>query len=129
MKILSITLALLVLALPGLAHTRDEIRTAYASIEAAGVQSPYAALPSVCAPYDAGALTDDARREALDFLNFARWLAGVAPVTDSGIYDYQCQHGATLLAALDYVDHDAPRPADMDADFYDSAHTATAAGR
>ena len=30
-----------------------------------------------------------------------------------------------LLAALDYVDHYAPNPGDMDANFYDSAHLAT----
>ena len=129
MKTFSLALALLLaLGLPALAHTRDEVREAYAVLPLRSTQSPYAALPAVSAPYDAGALTDDARREALDFLNFARWLAGVAPVTDSGIYDYQCQHGATLLAALDYVDHNAPRPHDMDGDFYDSAHIATTSG-
>ena len=30
-----------------------------------------------------------------------------------------------LLAALDYVDHNAPRPADMEQNFYDSAHLGT----
>ncbi|MBR2798273.1 MAG: Ig-like domain-containing protein [Clostridia bacterium] len=129
MKTLSLTLALLLaLCFSADAHTREEIRAAYEAIETAGDQSPYAALPSVLAPYDAGALTDAARAEALDFLNFARWLAGLEPVTGSGIYDYQCQHGATLLAALDYVDHNAPRPTDMDGDFYDSAHIATTSG-
>ena len=61
-------------------------------------------------------------------MNFARWLTGLEPVKESAIYDYQCQHGAVLLAALDYVDHDAPRPEDMDRDFYNSAHNATRAG-
>lgn len=52
-------------------------------------------------------------------------MAGLAPVTRSNLYDARCQHGAALLAALDYADHNAPRPDDMDAEFYDTAHTAT----
>ena len=129
MKIIALCLALLI-ALSGaaLAHTREDIREAYQSIPSAPTASPYAQAPSVAAPYDAGALTVAARSEALGFLNFARWLAGLEPVAESDIYDYQCQHGATLLAALDYVDHNAPQPADMDDNFYDSAHIATSSG-
>ena len=129
MKALSLILALLLaLCLPADARTRDEIRAAYQALQGRPAESPYAALPVVSAPYEAGALTDAARSEALNFLNFTRWLAGLEPVSESVIYDYQCQHGATLLAALDYVDHNAPRPADMDGDFYDSAHIATTSG-
>ena len=129
MKAISLILALLLaLCFSADARTRDEIRAAYTAFLDRPAESPYAALPSVSAPYEAGELTDDARSEALAYLNFARWLAGLEPVAQSVIYDYQCQHGATLLAALDYVDHNAPRPADMDGDFYDSAHIATASG-
>lgn len=110
---------------PALAHTREEVRAAYGALGAARNESPYAALPDASAPYAEGALTDAALADALGYLNFARWLAGLSPVTESAIYDYQCQHGAVLLAALDYVDHDAPRPGDMDGNFYDSAHIAT----
>ena len=129
MKIIALCLALLI-ALSGtaIAHTREDIREAYQSIPSAPTASPYAQAPSVAAPYDAGSLTGAARAEALGFLNFARWLAGLEPVAESDIYDYQCQHGATLLAALDYVDHNALRPADMDDNFYDSAHIATSSG-
>ena len=121
-------LALLLAACPALAHTREEVRRAYGAIRAWDGPSPYVAPPTVAAPYEAGELSEEARNEALDFLNFARWLAGLGPVTDSGIYDYQCQHGAVLLAALDYVDHNAPQPGDMDRNFYDSAHIATTSG-
>lgn len=109
-------------------HSRDEVRGAYHAITGTGDASPYAQAPSLEAPYDAGALTDAARADALGYLNFCRWLADLDPVAESGIYDYQCQHGAALLAALDYVDHDAPKPLDMDQNFYDSAHTATSSG-
>ncbi len=130
-KALVILLALALLQAacpPALGHTREEIRDAYRAIRAFDGDSPYAAQPACAAPYDAGELLEDARAEALDYLNFARWLAGVGPVSDSGIYDYQCQHGAVLLAGLDYVDHNAPQPADMDRNFYDSAHIATTSG-
>ena len=125
-RILSIIIALALMPCVALAHTRDEVRAAYGALETAAGESPYAALPAVSAPYAEGALTDAARADALGYLNFARWLAGLEPVAESAIYDYQCQHGAVLLAALDYVDHDAPRPDDMDGNFYDSAHIATA---
>ena len=110
------------------AHTRDEVRAAWAAIPAAPEDTLFAQVPAAEAPYAEGALREEAKAGALGVLNFARWLTGLEPVTDSGIYDYQCQHGAVLLAALDYVDHDAPRPEDMDRNFYDSAHIATSSG-
>ena len=127
-KTIRIIALLLALCSPALAHTRDEVRQAYGTLAERHSDSPYAELPTLSAPYREGALTQAARDEALAFLNFARWLAGLDPVSESGIYDYQCQHGATLLAVLDYVDHNAPRPDDMDANFYDSAHIATSSG-
>ena len=127
-KRLALLLALLALvSAPAGAMTREEVRQAYAAITETGA-SPYIEAPRVSAPYEAGELTGDARREALDFLNFARRLAGLTPVSESTIYNYQCQRGAALLAALDYVDHSAPKPRDMDQNFYDSAHLATTSG-
>ena len=127
MKKLALLAALAVLMLlpAARAHTREEIRAAYRAITEPTDASPYAAEPVVTPPYQAGDLTEAARADALAWLNYMRWLAGVGPVSESVIYDYQCQHGATLLAALDYVDHNAPNPGNMDGDFYDSAHLAT----
>ncbi len=127
-KFLSVCLLVLALAaLPAHAHTRDEVREAYGSLGDVGSESPYLTEPAVSAPYAEGDLTEAARADALDYLNFARWLAGLDDVRLLPLYNFRCQHGAVLLAALDYVDHDAPRPADMDDDFYESAHTATSA--
>ena len=123
----SLLLLTLLLPLPARAHTRDEVRAAYAALGAYEGESPYDEAPRAQPPYAAGALTDAARADALGLLNFARWLAGLDAVEELPLYNFRCQHGAVLLAALDYVDHDAPRPGDMDADFYESAHTATAA--
>ena len=124
-----ILILLLILLLPAACaeRTREEVRAAYHALTFSE-GSPYAELPAVTAPYGAGALTDSVRTEAADYLNFLRWLAGVEPVSDSAIYDYQCQRAAVLLAALDYVDHNAPMPEDMDVNFYDAAHLGTSSG-
>lgn len=128
-KICAALLALLTLLIPARAeHTRDGIRLAYRNISDWSADSPYEEQPRVSAPYAPGALTEAALEDALDYLNFIRWLADLEPVKGSEIYNYQCQHGAVLLAALDYVDHNAPNPGDMDKNFYDSAHLATASG-
>ncbi len=114
------------LSCPALAfETREEMREAYQDIGSFDEDSPYLTVPSVTAPYDAGELDPDAAADALAYLNFIREIAGLDPVSESEIYDYQCQHGAVLLAALDYLDHDAPQPEDMDDSVYDSAHLAT----
>lgn len=106
-------------------ETREELRAAYRAIGASIEISPYARQPEVTAPYSAGALSEYACNDALAYMNFLRAIAGLEPVSRSQIYDLRCQHGAALLAALDYADHNAPKPADMDQDFYDSAHLAT----
>ena len=125
-KMLCLALAMMLAALPGMAHTRDEVRAAYRALPGTNGEPLYASEPVARAPYAAGSLTEAARADALASLNFIRWLAGLDPVAESAEYDAACQHGAALLAALDYVDHDAPRPADMDADFYALAHAGTA---
>ena len=127
-KICALLLALMLLLSARAEHTRDGIRLAYRSISDWSSGSPYAEAPAVTAPYAPGALTGEALDDALSYLNFIRWLTDLDPVKGSEIYNYQCQHGAVLLAALDYVDHNAPNPGDMDPNFYDSAHLATSSG-
>ena len=110
-----------------LLHTRDSVRAAYRAINDWTEDSPYVLTPSIVPPYAAGELNEASMQDALNYLNFLRWLAYLeTPVSLSRIYNYQCQHGAVLLAALDYVDHNAPAARDMDGNFYDSAHIATA---
>lgn len=132
-RLLSAILAILILSIqPTFAaqlHTRESIREAWRAINAWSEESPYILQPQASFPYEAGELSGESMDEALRLLNFIRWLAYLEePVSLSRIYNYQCQHGAVLLAALDYVDHNAPRPADMDGNFYDSAHIATISG-
>lgn len=106
-------------------ENREAMREAYRSLRSFAGDTPYVQQPRTSAPYEPGEISAEVLDEALDYLNFLRELAGLQPVERSRIYDYQCQHGAVLLAALDYVDHNAPNPGDMDVNFYDSAHLAT----
>ena len=108
-KALLLILMALLAASPALAHTRGEVRAAYGALGSADGQSPYAAEPGIAAPYAEGDLTEAAREDALGFLNFARWLAGLEDVRQLPLYNFRCQHGAVLLAVLDYVDHNARR--------------------
>ena len=106
-------------------ESRDAMREAYAALYSFPGETPYVRMPVVRSPYEAGEVSEGVLNEALDYLNFLRGVAGLQPVERSPIYDYQCQHGAVLLAALDYVDHYAPNPGDMEKNFYDSAYLAT----
>lgn len=113
-------------ALPASAfETREALREAYAALSGFEGETPYSEPPQVSAPYSSGSLDPAAVEDALALTNFLRAVAGLEPVSLSRIYESQCQRGAVLLAALDFADHDAPRPAGMDGDFYDSAHRAT----
>ena len=123
-KIMAFCLFVMLFTVAARAHTRDEVRAAYAAVRLTD-ETPYAQTPSVTAPYASGALTEDALTSALDELNFIRYLAGLAPVVNSDLYTDRAQRAAVLLAALDYVDHDAPRPSNMEDNFYVSAHLGT----
>lgn len=126
---LILILGLMVAAMPAASaiEDREALRGAYRAVGRFSGDTPYVQTPQVSAPYVPGELSEEALDDALAYLNFLRQLAGLAPVVRSRIYDSRCQHGAVLLAALDYADHNAPRPADMDVDFYESAHLATTA--
>lgn len=106
--------------------TREEMRAAYREVGNFTQDTPYLEQPSAEAPYSSGALTEEALEDGLKYLNFLRELAGLDPVSRNRLYDYRCQNGATLLAALDLADHNPPQPEDMSDDFYESAHLATA---
>ena len=125
-KLILILLAVSLCAVPALAYeTRQEMRDAFNSFGMYQGDTPYAQMPVVAPPYAPGKLNEVALGDALSYLNFLRSLADLEPVSRSEIYDFQCQHGAVLLAAHDYVDHYAPQPADMSDDFYGLAYLAT----
>jgi len=107
-------------------HTREDVRSAFALLDIDTSLSPYAEQPCVSGDYCQGSLTDAALGDALEYLNFIRYLAYLDPnVTLDPLYVMRAQHGAVLLAANDDIAHDAPRADGMSDGFYQTAHTGT----
>ena len=123
-RFLAALTALLLLAAPASAHTREEVRAAYGAISGWTEGGLFAEEPSVSAPYAAGEVRAEALADALAYLNFLRDLAGLAPVELDPALTNIAQQGAVLSAANGFVSHDPPAPADMDAVFYDAARYA-----
>lgn len=113
--------AVLLLFAPASAHTREEVRAQYAKISDWSAGNLYLSEPSVSAPYAAGEVRPEALSDALDYLNFLRWLAGLEEVELDSALTGIAQYGAVLTAANGFVSHEPPAPADMDAAFYDKA--------
>lgn len=133
MKKLTFLLALmLAVMLPAQAvdlHTAEDVRAAYEALGDAPEGTPYAEMPSVSAPHAAGSLTEEALTDAINYLNFLRWLAYLQnPVGMDENLNAICQHGAVLLAANDFVDHQSPIAEGMSEDFYRIASFATGSG-
>jgi len=79
--------------------------------------------PSSSYPYRAGKVKDKYLQEALDALNFIRYLAGLPDdVYLDETYTSYAQHGAVLLAAVNKLTHHPPKPEDMADDFYEIAY-------
>ncbi|MBR0258345.1 MAG: CAP domain-containing protein [Synergistaceae bacterium] len=80
-------------------------------------------------PYYAGAVKSAVLYDALDELNYIRWLIGVPNnVTLNAEYTRKAQHGAVLLDALNTLTHTPGRPSDMDTSFYELGYDATTHG-
>lgn len=116
--------ALLLLAIPASALTREEVRASYQAISDWTEGGLFAEEPSVSAPYIAGEVRAEALEDALGYLNFLRYLAGLDAVALDPALNSIAQQGAVLTAANGFVSHDPPAPADMDAAFYDAARYA-----
>ena len=111
------------------AATRDELRAAYREIaERRSGTAPYAEEPDPSDCTSVGSLTEAAQQEALDYLNFLRWIAGLDPVALSPLYTLRSQNGALLLAANDALSHTPDQPAQMDDALYESALLGTSQG-
>lgn len=80
-------------------------------------------------PYYAGSVNSEVLHEALDELNYIRWLIGVPNnVTLNSDYTSKAQHAAVLLDAIDTLTHTPGRPADMSEEFYQLAYEGTSNG-
>ena len=123
---LALLAAFLVLAAPASAHTREEVRAQYVKINDWTEGDLYRSEPSASDPYAAGEVRAEVLEDALNYLNFLRWLAGLEAVKLDPVLTEIAQYGAVLTAANGFVSHEPPAPADMDAAFYDKAAYAAA---
>ncbi len=102
-----------------------EIRTRWSQLKPAYAGSPYAAAPTLVAPYAGGSLAPGFLQDGLNAINYARYLAGLPDdVALAASYVERAQHGSVLLAVGQFA-HSQPKPADMAQDFYDVANAAT----
>ena len=80
-------------------------------------------------PYYAGSVKSSVLYEALEELNYIRWLAGVPNnVTLNSDYTRKAQHGSVLLDAIDTLTHTPGRPSDMSDTFYQLGYDGTTHG-
>ncbi|ANW98549.1 dockerin type 1 [Thermoclostridium stercorarium subsp. thermolacticum DSM 2910] len=83
----------------------------------------YDVEPSSKFPYAAGRVKDKYLQEALNALNFVRYVAGLPDdVYIDETYTNYAQHGAVLLAALDTLTNSPQKPGDMPEKFYETAY-------
>ena len=96
---------------------------------AAYADDVYTSVPYYSAPYYAGSVRQDVLNEALEELNYIRWLIGVPNnVTLNEDYTDMAQHGAVLLDVIDQLTHTPSKPSDMSEEFYNLAYNATTHG-
>ena len=109
-------------------HTQDEIR-AYLKAHPWNVgtwrdEVPYASKPSYKSPYALGKITDGAQQEALNTLNFCRYVAGLpADITAKSDYIELAQAASLVSAANDVLSHFPNKPAGMSDALYTKGKT------
>ena len=104
-------------------HTPAEIRAYYqAHPWKTGSRTdriPYASQPSYKSPYALGKITDAAQKEALNTLNFCRYVAGLpADITVKPGYIEMAQAASLVNAANDTMSHFPAKPAGMSDSLY-----------
>ena len=73
---------------------------------------------SVSAPYSAGDLSSETLQQALNTVNFIRFVAGLDPVSLNDTYNSLAQHASLVSAANGYLDHFPSQPSGMSEDMY-----------
>ena len=85
----------------------------------------YSETPSVNAPYDAGALSDEYLESGETYLNYIRYIAKLPDIQLAAALNENAQYGAVLLAAIDTLTHYPSQPSDMSDEFYQQGYNAT----
>lgn len=105
------------------ARSRSSIKAAWERLKPRYAGTPYADIPSLQAPYAPGKLQPAFIQDGLNMVNFVRYLADLpADIEANASLNAIAQHGAVLLHAAGKLDHRPQRPADMEADFYETGY-------
>lgn len=78
----------------------------------------YEEAPSLTSPYNAGILSDKTLQQALNTLNFIRFVAGVTPVELNEEAIELAQHACLVNAVNDMLTHYPKQPVDMSDEMY-----------
>jgi putative cell wall-binding protein/uncharacterized protein YkwD len=84
-------------------------------------ENRYSAEPLLTAPYGAGSLEDAYLNEAMQALNFNRFLAGLGEASMVPEANRSAQHKSLILAASNQFTHEPIKPDDMSQDFFDAS--------
>lgn len=107
-------------------RTQEDVVAKWQQLKPTYAGSPYAAVPSIAAPYTPGDLTASFRADGLGIINFARYLAGLpSDITLDAGRNQDAQYGAVLLTTISGLSHTPPRPTDMDQSFYERGYAST----
>lgn len=116
---------LTVTKMPYAGRTQSEIVARWNQLNPTATGSVYATTPSWVSPFAAGSLTTQYHQDAINMVNFVRYIAGVPDdVVSSAAWLDEAQHGAVLLKAIGGLSHTPPQPAGMPTDFYDLGYSA-----
>lgn len=114
-----------------LQYTKDDIvnhfKASLRKLSYYDTNQVYERVPQITAPYDAGKLSDNAKEETLNRLNYFRWQYGITPVSIMEQYMERNQKGAVVLAATNKLTHYPTKPSDMDEDFFKEAEAGVGA--
>jgi hypothetical protein len=85
--------------------------------------------PKLTPPFEAGAVSPESQNEAVKYIQLYRLLSNLpTQMSIDPVLADHAQHGAVLLHDIDHLEHKAPKPDNMDADFYKSAYAGTSTG-
>lgn len=112
----------------GVTHEKEDLNARWSALKPVNTSKEvYEEEPGVIfAPYRTGKVRRELLEDAVNTLNFARYVAGLNAdvVLDDELND-KAQHGAVLLASVGKMTHTPSQPNDMDSGFFKIARTAT----
>lgn len=104
--------------------SQDEIRAKYANLSwSEKLKDTYDITPSIKSPYAAGRLSDKSLQNALNIVNFSRYVAGLpSDVKLSEEYNTLSQAGALVSAANKKLSHYPTQPSGFPDDLYQTGY-------